>query len=155
MVGTWNTVEKCLVCSQRPAASWVLFCMTRNGALETAQGLGGDSASRGSLFCSCLCSYLIRLETTKEIYRKKKKKKQYINFYRIFPLPFLSKVSLLSVVTDFAVIITLLFKSQQETKTQTNRKPLWKRAENKRFPSSEKEGVKGRGLFCFLNRTED
>lgn len=147
MVGTWNTVEKCLVCSQRPAASWVLFCMTKNGALETAQGLGGDSASRGSLFCSCLCSYLIRLETTKEIYRKKKKK--YINFYRIFPLPFLSKVSLLSVVTDFAVIITLLFKSQQETKTQTNRKPLWKEQKTKGSPPRKRRGWRGGAYFAF------
>lgn len=32
-----------VVFSQRPAASWVLFCMTRNGAVETARGVGEET----------------------------------------------------------------------------------------------------------------
>lgn len=44
-------------CSQRPAASWVLFCMTRNGAVETAQGWEGLCLPRVStLFLFVLLS---------------------------------------------------------------------------------------------------
>jgi hypothetical protein len=50
---TWNAVEKCgVVFSQCPAASWVLFCMTRNDAVETALLEPGriDSAAQGLYF---------------------------------------------------------------------------------------------------------
>lgn len=122
--------------------------MSRNGAVETAQGLGGDSASRGSLLCSCLCSYLQARDNQRYIEKNKTKQKKYINFYRIFLSPFPVQGITTSVVADFAAItlasVTARNKNPNEQKT-----PLKKSRKQKVYLLG-KGGEEGEGLFCFF-----
>ena len=113
----------------------------------------------------CLCSYLIRLETTtiKKIYskknnnnnNKKQNKPQYIDFYRIsfFPsLPsFLCKVCyyFLLLIFFFAAINPLVSVTARNKNPNKQKTPL-KRVENKRFDRKKGGGRVGRELgFVF------